>query len=58
MRLDPMKKVAFQEYLEYTLSQKKPLSFQQFNRHCGVSRSQWDDFKISNMDIDDIQWSF
>ena len=55
MKLDPLQKLQFEEFLDYMLKVKKPFSFENFNRITGISRLQWDIFRIENKDKD-VEW--
>ncbi|MEA3430415.1 MAG: hypothetical protein U9R08_04035 [Nanoarchaeota archaeon] len=54
LNMEPFKCMQFKEYLGFVLSSKKSLSFVDFQKHCGVSRPQWDMFKANNREVEDF----
>jgi hypothetical protein len=52
---DPLKESQFQEFLSYTISRDKPLSFHEFQRNVGISRRQWDSFREMNTEAE-LNW--
>ncbi len=56
MKLDLMKKMVFEDFLRYKLTKDTKFGFVEFSKACGISRKQWDVFKIDNRDIKEIKW--
>jgi hypothetical protein len=59
MKLDLMKKSHFREFLAFKMQRGGKLRFSDFNKMTGISRQQWDVFRIDNKDnknIKDIEW--
>ena len=54
--LEPLKFSNFREYLSFVMKAKRPLSFVDFQKHCGISRKQWDLFKFNNRELEEIDW--
>lgn len=54
--MDPIKEKSFKEYLYFILDTKKPLSFQDFHKHCGVSKKQWEVFKLNHKEDLNVEW--
>jgi len=53
--LGRVEKMNFEEFLAFKLQKKSELSFSEFRRICGISRQQWDAFKVENLDKK-IKW--
>ena len=56
MKLDLMKKMVFEDFLRYKMAKDKRFGFVEFNKVCGISRKQWDAFRVDNKKIKEIQW--
>lgn len=56
LKLDPTKESMFKEFLGFTLDKQKPLSFREFQRNCGINRTQWELFKTENLENKEIIW--
>lgn len=50
MKLNPVQKSQFVEFLAYSLQRSRPLGFYDFNKICGISRQQWEIFRLENME--------
>lgn len=51
LRLNTSTINSFRELLNYHLTSKKPLNFKKFSIFTGISKLQWDDFKLKYKDI-------
>jgi hypothetical protein len=56
MKMDVMKKNHFMEYLRFKLQKDKRFSYSDFNRITGISRMQWDVFRIDNRTVKEVEW--
>lgn len=56
MKMDIMKKNHFMEYLKFKLGKDKKFRYSDFNRITGISRMQWDVFRIDNRSVDEVEW--
>lgn len=56
MKLDLMKKAHFREFLSFKLKRDNRLRYSEFNRMTGISRQQWDIFRIDNKKLKNVQW--
>jgi len=57
LQMEPFKFIQFKEYLEFKLNTNKPLSFIDFQKHCGISRQQWEIFKLNNKEsFNNTEW--
>ena len=57
LHMEPLKFMRFKEFLDFQLNSNKPLSFLDFQKHCGISRKQWEIFKFNNREIiSDVEW--
>ncbi len=56
MKLDLMKKAHFREFLAFKLKRDKQFRYSEFNKMTGISRQQWDVFRIANMKKKNVQW--
>lgn len=54
--MEPLKCMKFKEYLNFVIDSKRPLSFIDFQKHCGVSRKQWDVFKLNNREVEELEF--
>ena len=55
LKLDRVERMNFEDFLKFKLEKDKRLSFVEFNKMCGISRKQWEVFKLENMDKE-IEW--
>lgn len=55
LQLGRVERMNFEDFLRFKLQKSKQLSFVEFNKMCGISRKQWDAFKVENMDKD-VEW--
>jgi len=57
MKLDMMKKNHFVEYLKFRLDKRdRKFRYSDFNRITGISRLQWDVFRIENKEVKEVEW--
>ncbi|MBW2991719.1 hypothetical protein KY345_00695 [Candidatus Woesearchaeota archaeon] len=57
MKLDVMKKNHFTEYLRFRLNKRdKRFKYSDFSRLTGISRMQWDVFRLDNKQLKEIEW--
>jgi hypothetical protein len=59
MKMDVMKKNHFIEYLKFKLGKDKKdkrFSYSDFNKITGISRMQWDVFRIDNREVKEVEW--
>ncbi|MFA5141867.1 MAG: hypothetical protein WC471_02775 [Candidatus Woesearchaeota archaeon] len=56
MEMDITKLKQFKEFLNFTLQKKTCLDYHDFRQNCGISRAQWDQFKLNNNE-NEIKWS-
>ena len=56
MKLDLMKKAHFSEFLAFKLKRDRQFRFSEFNKMTGISRQQWDVFRIDNKKAKKVQW--
>lgn len=56
MKLDIMKRNHFIEFLNFKLKRDRRLRFSDFNRGTGISRQQWDVFRIDNKGLKKVHW--
>lgn len=50
LEIDKYKRKQLEEFLAYTMSQKRPLSFADIQKNIGISRRQWEIFRSNNSD--------
>jgi hypothetical protein len=53
--LSRVERMNFEEFLTYKIQKDSELSFAEFRKMCGISRQQWDAFKVENLDKK-IKW--
>jgi hypothetical protein len=56
LHMDPVKRMNFEEFLTYKLRSSRKLKFSEFNRICGISKPQWELFRMQNMEHGNIDW--
>ena len=56
MKLDMMKKNHFMEYLRFKFNKDKRFKYSEFGRVTGISRMQWDVFRIDNKNVKEVEW--
>ena len=56
MKLDVMKKNHFREFLKFKVAKDKKFRYSDFNRMTGISRMQWDVFRLDNKNIKEVEW--
>ena len=55
LRLDPHKEAMFKEFVNFKLNRDKKFRFSEFHKMCGISRKQWDVFRVENKDKK-VEW--
>jgi len=56
MKMDVMKKNHFKEFLSFKITKDKKFRYSDFNRMTGISRMQWDVFRLDNKEIKEVEW--
>ena len=56
MKMDVMKKSHFVEFLRFKLDRDKRFKYSDFSRMTGISRLQWDVFRVDNKELEEIEW--
>lgn len=56
LQLDTVKMRMFREFLTFTLDKNRPLNYLEFNKNCGISRAQWEQFRALNVESN-FNWS-
>ena len=56
LKLGPHQKMTFKEFVNYKLNTNRVFRFSEFTKICGISRKQWDVFRIENKGNKDIKW--
>ena len=56
MKLDVMKKNHFVEFLRFKLNKDTKFRYSDFSKMTGISRMQWDVFRVDNRGIKEVEW--
>ncbi len=55
LRMDKLERAQFKEFLQFMINREKEFSYNDFKRHTGISRQQWDVFRNTNQETG-VKW--